>query len=239
MRPLLSFPLLIALFLIYSCSYIPHAKKDGRVYLNSGTQATLSTPMRVKLTPASEMRFRNIVRQHLDYSCGSAAIATLFNYYLGIKMSEKEVINRLFEVGNKEKIIRRKGFSLLDMKKLSEKMGFRAYGVKTNLQGLVKLGKPSIVTIVIGNYKHFVVFRGVYKGRVFIADPAFGQTVLDPEDFERMWYKNIALVVEPGDRKSENLLKVTDADLNTISGGTLRGEIIPPLLPVYRGSADF
>ncbi len=230
-------PLFIGSLMLLSCAYVPG--KGSSVYVNPGVHPGLSPSMRVSVKPVSEIKFDRIVKQHLDYSCGSATVATIFNYYLGIEMDEHDVLKKMFEVGNKEKIIKRRGFSLLDMKKFAETMGYRAYGVKTNLETLAGLKKPAVVTIVIGNYKHFVVFRGVYKGRVFIADPAFGHTVLNPEDFKKIWYRNIALIIEPRDENQPNGLEITEADLKTVSAGTLRGELIPPVLPVYRNFTDF
>ncbi|WP_170144725.1 C39 family peptidase [Hydrogenivirga caldilitoris] len=212
--------------------------KSG-MYLPLGTYTGVATSVKVKVKTAQELKFTNVVRQKLDYSCGSATVATIFNYYLGVPVEEEKVTHRMFEIGDKEKIAQRKGFSLLDMKRFAESYRFKAYGIKTDIKGLVKLNKPAIVTVVIGNYKHFVVFRGVYKGRVFIADPAFGNTILTPEEFERIWYKNIALVIEPKEGKTDNKLAITEKDMQTVSAGYLRGELVHQMLPTYRYSTDF
>ncbi len=227
---------LLLLVVLCSCSY----KVDrSALYIPMGNNIGVATSIRVNVKPASEMKFTKVVRQKLDYSCGSAAIATVFNYYLNVPVREEQVTREMFEAGNKEKIIKRKGFSLLDMKRYAERRGFKAYGIRTTVKGLAKLGKPAIVTIVIGNYKHFVVFRGVYKGRVFIADPAFGNTIMTPEKFEEVWYKKIALIIEPKEENFENGLKVTEKDMRTINAGALRGELVFPILPVYTYSTDF
>ena len=41
--------------------------------------------------------------------------------------------------------------------------------------------------ISIHGYKHFVVFRGVEKGRVLLADPAFGNRALSRDRFDKAW----------------------------------------------------
>lgn len=224
------------ILIIAGCSHID--PKMG-MYIPLGTTVGVSTSVQVKVKPANELKFKRVVRQKLDYSCGSATVATIFNYYLGIPVEEERVTHEMFEIGNKEKIVRRKGFSLLDMKRYAEKYGFKAYGIKTDIKGLAKLNHPAIVTIVIGDYKHFVVFRGVYQGRVFIADPAFGNTILTPDEFERIWYKNIALVIEPNGKKVKNLLAVTEEDMQTVNAGYLRGELVHRILPTFKYSTDF
>src|SRR4029077_10081261 len=62
-----------------------------------------------------DSRFKNVVRQHYDFSCGSAAVATLLTYNYGHPVEEMNVLNAMYEAGDKAKI-RREGFSLLDMK---------------------------------------------------------------------------------------------------------------------------
>ena len=157
----------------------------------------------------------------MDFSCGSAATATVYKYYLNDPLTENEVINGLFRFGNKRKIVENKGFSLLDIKKLSNVLGYKVNGYKLDLDSLIDLGKPAIVTITIGNYKHFVVFRGAYKGRVFLADPALGNTILQRDKFEEMWYKNIALIIEPR-RKGINRLAISNDDKRWVSSNILR-----------------
>ncbi len=170
---------------------------------------------------AKTINSKNLVRQKMDFSCGSAATATVYKYYLNDPLTENEVINGLFRFGNKRKIVENKGFSLLDIKKLSNVLGYKVNGYKLDLDSLIDLGKPAIVTITIGNYKHFVVFRGAYKGRVFLADPALGNTILQRDKFEEMWYKNIALIIEPR-RKGINRLAISNDDKRWVSSNILR-----------------
>jgi len=138
---------LLLLPVVFSCSYVGKGDKAS-VYIPLGTVVGVSTSVRMNVKPASELKFTNIVRQKLDYSCGSATVATIFNYYLKAPVEEDQVTREMFEYGNKEKITRRKGFSLLDMKRYAERKGYKAYGIKTNLRGLVSLNKPAIVTFI-------------------------------------------------------------------------------------------
>ena len=176
------------------------------------------------LKTAKTVNSKNIVRQEMDFSCGSAATATIYRYYLNDPLTENEVINGLFRFGNKRKIVENKGFSLLDIKKLSNVLGYKVNGYKLDLDSLIDLGKPAIVTITIGNYKHFVVFRGAYKGRIFLADPALGNTILQRDKFDKMWYKHIALIIEPR-RRTINRLAISNEDKRWVSSNILRSYI--------------
>ena len=71
----------------------------------------------VVLEPMSQLQFRNVIRQAYDYSCGSAALTTLLDYYLGRNLEERQVMEGLLHFGEAEKIVERRGFSLLDMKR--------------------------------------------------------------------------------------------------------------------------
>ena len=62
-----------------------------------------------------ELRFVETVRQGNDFSCGSAAIATLLTYHYERPTTELQVFEKMWNQGNKKKI-REHGFSMLDMK---------------------------------------------------------------------------------------------------------------------------
>ncbi len=177
--------------------------------------------------------------QGLDYSCGAASVATIFNYYLGENVSEENVIDVMFKVGDVGKIIERKGFSLLDIKKFAESMGYKAAGYRTDVEGLITLNRPSIVPIVIRDYKHFVVFKGVAEGRVFLADPAFGNTTLLIREFEKIWVENAALVTEPQDGKYVDGLKVNKEDMIMVSSDALRRSLFYHSVLFPKGPREF
>ncbi len=71
----------------------------------------------VQVKPALLDQFQGIVRQAYDYSCGSAALTTLLNGYIGTQLDEQQVMNGLMKFGETDKIIERRSFSLLDMKR--------------------------------------------------------------------------------------------------------------------------
>ncbi len=228
----------LALVTVVLTSVLAQENKKATVpiYINTGFGSVMIRP---KVRSQLDIKSRNVVRQRFDFSCGSATTATLFNYYLGEPISEKEAIQGLFKYGNKRNIIKNRGFSLLDIKKFAAAKGYKVYGYKTDLEGLVELGKPAIVAITLGKYKHFVIFRGVYKGRVFLADPALGNTIISIKEFNKIWFRNIALIVAPKSPKIDNRLKITKKDEIMIDSETLRTLLLQQQLQMFRNPKEF
>ena len=46
---------------------------------------------------------------------------------------------------------------------------------------------PLMVPVNALGYNHFVIFRGVMRGRVLLADPAWGNRTMTTDKFQRMW----------------------------------------------------
>ncbi|CAG9169196.1 C39 family peptidase [Cupriavidus respiraculi] len=149
---------------------------------------------RVRTVSLKEARFRTTVRQQYDFSCGSAAIATLLTYQYGYPVTEQEVFQEMYLRGNQAKI-RQEGFSLLDMKRFLEARGFLADGYELPLSKLEETQVPAIVLIVENGYHHFVVVKGVRGNRVLVGDPAMGTRALSREHFERIWDSNLLFVI--------------------------------------------
>lgn len=149
---------------------------------------------RVPVKSVRELRFRGVVPQKYDFSCGSAALATLLTYHYGRPVAEDEVFREMLTQGD-EPTIRAKGFSLLDMKRLLERRGLTANGYREGLDRLRTVGIPAIVLINTRGYQHFVVITGVTADAVAVADPALGAQVHPRADFERRW-NGLLFVVE-------------------------------------------
>lgn len=149
----------------------------------------------VKVTTFKDIPWRTVVRQQYDYSCGSAALATLLHYHYGKPVTEAEVFKAMYATGDQDKI-RKVGFSLLDMKRYLEAHGFSADGYKLDMEELADLKAPAIAVISINNYKHFVVIKGIQGGRVLIGDPAQGLKTYSRDEFVAMWNGIVFLVNE-------------------------------------------
>lgn len=144
----------------------------------------------VTIKPAVEDQFRGIVRQAYDYSCGSAALTTLLNGYVGTSLTEQQTMSGLLQYGEYQRIIERRSFSLLDMKRFVTAIGLESGGYRGEFSDLVKLGEPAIVPISYAGFKHFVVYKAYKDGRVYVADPALGNISFDEGRFKEIWDNN-------------------------------------------------
>lgn len=140
----------------------------------------------VKVTTLRDIPFRTVVRQQYDYSCGSAALATLLHHHYGQEVGEGEIFKAMYAAGDQPKI-RKVGFSLLDMKRYLESRGLKAEGYRANYDQLAAAKAPGIAMIVVGAYRHFVVIKGVRDGQVLVGDPALGLKAYSREEFAKIW----------------------------------------------------
>jgi predicted double-glycine peptidase len=140
----------------------------------------------MKVTSMRDIPFRTVVRQQYDYSCGSAALATLLRYHYGVPIGEAEIFKAMYDAGDQEKI-REVGFSLLDMKRYLEARGLKADGYRATLAQLEAAKAPALSVISIGTYRHFVVIKGVRDGQVLVGDPSLGLKTYSAAEFSKMW----------------------------------------------------
>ncbi len=148
----------------------------------------------VPVTSMKEARYQRTIHQRYDFSCGSAAVATLLTYQYGYAVSEQAVFQAMYAHGNQEKI-RREGFSLLDIKRYLESQGFEADGFEQPLDALNGAHLPAIVLLSENGYHHFVVVKGVQEGRVLVGDPAMGTRAIPRASFEGMWDNHLLFVI--------------------------------------------
>lgn len=161
---------------------------------NAGAQLSM------RVTTWRDVPFRTVVRQQYDYSCGSAAVATLLRHHYRQPVAEADVFKAMWEIGD-QAYIRRSGFSMLDMKRYLATQGLTADGYRLGLDELARDRTPAIVLIDLGRYRHFVVIKGVRADRVLVGDPALGLRVFERRQFEKIW-NGVVLVVHdtpPGD----------------------------------------
>ena len=152
-------------------------------------QATLTDGGMMFSVPVTSMKdipFRTVVRQQYDYSCGSAALATLLHYHYNMPVTEAEVFKAMYARGDQAKI-RKVGFSLLDIKDYLASRGFQADGYKMTFAQLVKINRPAIAVVTAGAYRHFVVVKGARNGKVLIGDPAGGLRTYSNAEFSQIW----------------------------------------------------
>lgn len=191
------------------------------VRLSSGVDGRVS----VGVVSYRDIPFRTVVRQEFDFSCGSAALATLLTYHFERPTTEHEVFVSMYEMGDKEKI-NREGFSLFEMKQYLESLGYRADGFKVPLDKVARVGVPVIVLVEWQNYKHFVVVKGIQDGHVLIGDPARGLKVMDEDEFKEQWKDGIIFAIHNANdvgRRHYNLSDEWKGRPKSPMGTALRG----------------
>jgi len=146
------------------------------------------------VTSLKAARYRTTVPQQYDFSCGSAAVATLLTFQYGHPVTEAEVFAHMYARGDRARI-HREGFSLLDMRAYLEAQGYTADGFEVPLDRLLEEGLPAIVLLNDRGYRHFVVVKGMRQGRVLVGDPARGTRLLTRRDFDRLWDNRVLFVV--------------------------------------------
>lgn len=155
----------------------------GPQFLGSGNPAL---DFRVPVTPLEDRRYATVIRQRYDFSCGSAALATLLRYHYGLDATEESVFRGMWANGDQAQI-KRVGFSLLDMKRYLGAQELSANGYKVPLDKIQTTGLPGIALLQLRDYRHFVVVKGVNDAEVLVGDPSLGLRVMSRNDFLAAW----------------------------------------------------
>lgn len=147
-----------------------------------------------RIDSMQELRFANIVRQHTDYSCGAAALATILRYGYHLDVDENVVIDGMMGLADQAQV-RQRGFSMLDIKHYVEALGMRGRGYRVDTARLRTLRVPVIVLMEVRGYRHFVVVKQVHDDHVELADPILGNRSMMLDDFMKAWPSHVLFVV--------------------------------------------
>ncbi|RKP52009.1 C39 family peptidase [Trinickia fusca] len=178
----------------------------------SNAQSTVDTstlagvPLHKTVRSMRDIRYGHIVSQQYDYSCGSAALATLLRYGYGIDIPEAELIRRMMAFSTPEVVVKN-GFSMLDMKKFVETIGLHGRGFRVNADALYHLRIPVLVLMNMQGYEHFVIVKHAENGRIFIADPALGNRIVLEQDFVESWNGLVFAILGQPFREDSPLLE--------------------------------
>ncbi|WP_213686896.1 C39 family peptidase [Acinetobacter sp. WY4] len=175
----------------------------------------------VEVKPALLDQFQDIVRQAYDYSCGSAALTTLLNGYVGTQLDEQQVMSGLMKFGETDKIVERRSFSLLDMKRFVSALGLESGGYRGEFKDLVNQDQPAIVPISYAGFKHFVVYKGYKNGRVYVADPALGNISFEERRFQDIWENNTLFLINVPEQYRKNFLALKESDMRHVEDATI------------------
>jgi predicted double-glycine peptidase len=151
-----------------------------------------------------EIRNEGVVRQKWDISCGAAALSTLLTYQFKDNTPETDIVVWMLHRTDPARVKERHGFSLLDMKHFAQARGYNAEGFSDmSIDELASQKSAVIVPIRLKGFDHFVVVKGIADGRVFLADPGFGNTTMRIDRFQKLWKNGIVFVVHPPDERMQ------------------------------------
>ena len=149
------------------------------------------------------LRDEGVVKQAYDYSCGSAALATLLTFGAGDAVDEAWVLATVFASASPEQrqLLTEKGLSLLDLQRVAALRGHQSQGFRLGADQLTRLSRPVIVYVRPQGYPHFAVLKGVRGDRAYLADPSLGNVRLPLYRFLDMWAdeggRGVVFVLEP------------------------------------------
>lgn len=125
--------------------------------------------------------------------CGPTCIRMIAAFY-----GKNYSLQRLRQLAH----ITREGVSLLGLSEAAEAIGFRTIGARITFEQLFQAPKPCVVH---WDQEHFVVVYKLRKGKVYVADPAFGLVEYSDVEFSKHWLatvrqgeqKGICLMFDP------------------------------------------
>ena len=204
----------LALFPLFLPAPASSAAPDG--FYTGGSTATGSEPtvrggtsfapkLRPSLRSMGERKWDRVVRQNSEIGCAAASLATILTYYFDFPTTEQEVLAGLYSEAlsrpapNLREDLIYRGFNLLHVRNVARTGGLVAAGFRMKTKDLPQVRIPTITRVTIRGYDHFVVFKEARNGRVFVADPSFGNTVYRLPDWERIWSGVMMGFVRPGE----------------------------------------
>ena len=159
-----------------------------------------------------DIRNEGVVRQRWDISCGAAALSTLLTYEFKDNTPETDIVVWMLHRTDPAIVRARHGFSLLDMKHFAQARGYTAEGYSDmSMEELANQKSAVIVPIRLKGYDHFVVVKGVVDGRVFLADPGFGNESMKVDRFQKLWKNGIVFIVHPPDERMQVAKKISSS----------------------------
>lgn len=109
-------------------------------------------------------------KQMDQMDCGATCLRIVYKYYGLIVSTHK--IRKLCQTT-------KNGVDLLGISEAVEKLGFRIYRVRLNLDQLNQVELPCILH---WNQNHFVVLYKIYRGKYYISDPGSGLITFTEEE---------------------------------------------------------
>jgi predicted double-glycine peptidase len=131
-------------------------------------------------------------------------------YAYGIDIDERRIIAEMMQASDPKQVAEQ-GFSMLDMRNYVQTLGLRGRGYRVDLAALRDLAIPVIVLLNLNGYQHFVVVKRAAQGRVFIADPALGNRIMQEWEFAPAWNGLVFAIVGDVPVQADSGLMQTNA----------------------------
>lgn len=188
-----------ALFAVSLIAGVGHAEKKKHA-----APASMDVGWGKPILTMEQIRTEGVVKQRWDISCGAAALSTLLTYDFKDKTPETDIVVWMLHRTDAARVKERHGFSLLDMKHFAQARGYTAEGFSDmSINDLAAQQSAVIVPIKSKGLDHFVVVNGILAGRVYIADPGFGNTTMRIDQFQRVWKNGIVFIIHPPDQRMQ------------------------------------
>lgn len=142
------------------------------------------------------------VRQHGEYSCGLACLASIVKYHEGeIRQEQLRHISGTTL----------RGTTILGLYQAANKIGFDAEGYEADIENLKKIESPVVLHVILDNkLQHFVVCYG-FNGKFIIGDPGWGVVQYTEDEINALWQSKTLLTLSPNSHfvnaKAETSLK--------------------------------
>jgi len=164
------------------------------------TTASLSAQSKPHLKSMKEMKSQGIQRQTLDYSCGASALSTLMQKYFNDSVTERDILSDILFHSTEEELEKsfNEGFSMLDLKQVAERLGYKGYGVQLSTESAKLLKGPVIILLRRSKQNHFVILQGLTEGRAFIVDPSRGFERIPIRQLEAEWRGETLILARDG-----------------------------------------
>ena len=145
------------------------------------------------LVSKEDLRFRFVLEQQTDTSCGISSVATLLSLYRGVPAPEDQLIKQFAD-----KFSDTYRVTFADMRDMLSHYGVASFGARMSFSQLLSaagLYSPLIVHLSSTD-GHFALLLHTDGEWVALADPSAGLRILHSRRFKHEW-TGVALLVEP------------------------------------------
>lgn len=232
---------------------VPRTTACASLVLSALISASIATPASagdgdgnasvLGIRSVADLRWENVVRQKLEVGCAAASLATIMTHYFGYPATETEMANAMMaeaEADGQADLVRHVGFSMRHISRVAQKGGLIARGFRIPIEHIDRIKIPVIARVSIRGYDHFLVMKAAQNGRVFVADPAFGNGSYRLAAFQKIWSGVMIGFVRRGQKPGDHGLEVEESDdLGAIWERATDRTISSLAEPVAPGTAAF